>query len=179
MADRVLRKAVFLDRDGTIIRDENYLRDPARITMVPGAPAALKALRAEGRALVVITNQSGIARGLITESEHDAVRIAFEAALAAEGVTLDGYYFCPHGPEEGCPCRKPKTGLLDQASLDLHLDLRRSFMVGDRESDILAGKNAGCKTAFLSGGGPQLDYGADVCGSDWDALLQGILRHDL
>lgn len=171
-----MRRAIFLDRDGTIIRDENYLRDPARITFLPGAIAALRALRDRGDALVVITNQSGIARGLIREEEHSAVRAEFERQLAEAGLRLDGYYYCPHGPDAGCLCRKPSPHLLSEAARTLGIELPRSFMVGDRESDILAGKNAGCKTAFLAGTTAQLDYGADVVASHWDALLQGMLQ---
>lgn len=172
-----MRRAIFLDRDGTIIRDENYLRDPARITFLPGALDALRTLRDRGDALIVITNQSGIARGLIGEDEHTAVRAEFERRLAAEaGLTLDAYAFCPHGPDEGCACRKPAAQMLFDTGKALGIDMARSFMVGDRESDILAGKNAGCKTAFLAGNAQGLDYRADIVASHWDALLQGILH---
>ena len=170
-----MRRGIFLDRDGTIIRDEHYLREPARITFLPGAIAALRAFQARGDALVVITNQSGIARGLILPEEHAAVRQEFERQLKSFGLALDGYYFCPHAPDAGCPCRKPFPGMLEQEAKDLGIDLATSFMVGDRESDVLAGKNAGCKTAFLAGTAPQLDYGASVAATDWDALLEGIL----
>ena len=173
-----MSRAIFLDRDGTIIRDEDYLRDPARITMLPGALEALANLRARGFSLVVITNQSGIARGLIGEDEHARVREEFERQMADAGVPLAGYYFCPHHPDDGCACRKPAAAMIERASSELGLDIPRSFMVGDRESDILAGKRAGCKTAFLAGPDAQLDYGADVTASHWDALLEGILRYD-
>lgn len=173
-----MSRAIFLDRDGTIIRDENYLRDPGRITMLPGALEALADLKSRGFSLVVITNQSGLARGLIREDEHAAVRAEFERQMSAAGVPLAGYYFCPHAPTEGCACRKPGTAMIEQASLELGLDIPRSFMVGDRESDIVAGKRAGCKTAFLAGPSAHLDYGADVTAAHWDALHKGILRHD-
>lgn len=133
-----LRPAAFLDRDGTLIRDAHYLRDPALVELLPGVPAALTRLAAAGYVLVVVTNQSGIARGLVSESDYQAVRERLDALLAAEGVVLDASYHCPHHPEFSgpCDCRKPGTGMHRAAAVDLGLDLGRSVYLGDRWRDV-------------------------------------------
>lgn len=133
-----LRRAAFLDRDGTLIRDHHYPRDPDLVELLPGVPAALRRLVDAGYLLVVITNQSGIARGLLTEADYQRVRGRLDALLAAEGITLDASYHCPHettisGP---CECRKPGTGLHRQAARELGIDLAHSVSVGDRWRDV-------------------------------------------
>lgn len=133
-----LRPAAFLDRDGTLIHDAHYLRDPALVRLLPDVAAPLRRLADAGYALVVITNQSGIARGLLTEMDYQAVRARLDALLAAEGVTLDASYHCPHEPERSgpCECRKPGTLLHRTAARDLGLDLVRSLYIGDRFRDV-------------------------------------------
>ncbi|MGZ8471354.1 MAG: D-glycero-alpha-D-manno-heptose-1,7-bisphosphate 7-phosphatase [Gemmatirosa sp.] len=133
-----LRPAVFLDRDGTLIDDEHYLSDPARVRLRAGAARALHRLREAGLATVVITNQSGIARGLFTEAEYERVRDRLDELLAAQGATLDASYHCPHHPEfgEACACRKPGIALFQQAASEHALDLARSAFVGDRFRDV-------------------------------------------
>src|SRR5690606_21848860 len=133
------RPAVFLDRDGTIVVERNYLADPARVELVPGAAAALRALAEAGYALVVVTNQSGIARGLYGEGEFRAVQRRIEELLAREGIRLDGVYHCPHHPDYTgpCECRKPAVGLYLRAARELGLDLSRSVCIGDRLKDVL------------------------------------------
>ncbi len=133
-----LRRAAFLDRDGTLIRDHHYPRDPDLVEILPGVPEALKRLVQAGYLLVVITNQSGIARGLLTEADYQLVRGRLDALLAAKGVTLDASYHCPHettisGP---CECRKPGTGLHRQAAREMGIDLAKSISVGDRWRDV-------------------------------------------
>lgn len=133
-----LRRAAFLDRDGTLIRDHHYPRDPDLVEILPGVPEALKRLVQAGYLLVVITNQSGIARGLLTEADYHLVRGRLDALLAAEGVALDASYHCPHettisGP---CECRKPGTGLHRQAAREMGIDLAASISVGDRWRDV-------------------------------------------
>jgi D-glycero-D-manno-heptose 1,7-bisphosphate phosphatase len=142
-----LRAAVFLDRDGTLIEDRHYLRDPAGVTLLDGVPAALARLRAAGYLLVVITNQSGIARGLITSEQYAAVRDRLDQILADAGTPLDATYVCPHHPDMAgpCDCRKPGPGMFRQAARDLHIDLARSVLIGDRWRDIEA------TTALASG----------------------------
>jgi D-glycero-D-manno-heptose 1,7-bisphosphate phosphatase len=154
------RRAVFLDRDGTIIHDRAYPRDPALVELLPGAANGLTILRERGLLLVVVSNQSGLARGLVTPAEAEAVHRRFLECLAESGITLDGVYYCPHGPGEGCPCRKPTPGLLLQAAEELKIDLKRSFMTGDKRSDVEAGIRAGCTSILFN---------------NWTQLLEDLL----
>ncbi|GIV76550.1 MAG: D,D-heptose 1,7-bisphosphate phosphatase [Litorilinea sp.] len=146
MADR---QAVFLDRDGTLIHDVGYPRDPAEVELLPGVVQALHLLHKRGMALVVISNQSGIGRGLLTDDDLTRVHNRLVQVLAQHGVKLDGAYYCPHAPWERCACRKPHPGLLHRAAEELDLDLADSFMVGDKWSDVAAGHQAGCRTVLL------------------------------
>lgn len=132
------RPAIFVDRDGTIIVEGRYLSDPEAVRVIDGAGPALRRLQDAGFALVVITNQSGIARGLYGEQDFFAVQQRVGELLARHGVTLDGAYHCPHHPDwtGPCDCRKPGTLLFERASADLGLDLRRSWYVGDRLRDV-------------------------------------------
>ncbi len=140
--------ALFLDRDGTLIVDVGYPRDPARVTLLPGAAAALAAL-APHAALVIVSNQSGLARGRITPAEAAAVHARVVDLLAAAGVPIAGSFYCPHGPDDGCRCRKPAAGLLLAAAAALDLDLASSIVVGDKPSDVAAGRAAGCAVGLL------------------------------
>jgi D-glycero-D-manno-heptose 1,7-bisphosphate phosphatase len=132
------RPAVFLDRDGTIVLERNYLADPDRVELVPGGAAAMRRLHDAGFALVIVTNQSGIARGLYKEADYLRVQERLTSLLAGDGVELAGVYHCPHHPDftGPCDCRKPAPGLFLRASADLDIDLTRSFFVGDRIKDI-------------------------------------------
>lgn len=138
-------RAAFLDRDGTLIRDAHFLRDPALVALLPEVPAALKRLTEAGFALVVITNQSGIARGMLSESDYNAVRARLDELLAAQGVTLTATYHCPHEPERSgpCECRKPGTLLHRRAATDHALDLTRSVYLGDRWRDVAPARALG------------------------------------
>lgn len=169
----MLRRAVFLDRDGTIIEDRNYLADPDGVRLLPGASRALRTFRERGRLLVLVSNQSGLARGLVGPEEHVRVHARVVALLAAESVVLDGAYYCEHGPEEGCACRKPAPGLLLAAGRDHAIDLTASLMIGDKPSDAAAGRAAGCTTALLAPGPGDADFQAP----DWDALLTLLSPH--
>ncbi|MGH7553753.1 MAG: D-glycero-alpha-D-manno-heptose-1,7-bisphosphate 7-phosphatase [Longimicrobiales bacterium] len=133
------RPAAFLDRDGTIVIERYYLADPERVQLVPGAAGALKRLAAAGFALVVVTNQSAIAQGIYTVNDFEAVQRRIEEKLAAEGVRLDGVYYCPHHPAftGPCRCRKPEPGLFQEAAGDLGLDFTRSAFIGDRVKDVI------------------------------------------
>lgn len=133
-----LRRAAFLDRDGTLIKDAHYLRDPADVELLPGVATALERLAKQGFALVVITNQSGIARGILTEADYEAVRTRLDTLLAKEGVTLTASYHCPHLPDVTgpCECRKPGTLLHRTAAADHGLDLALSVFIGDRWRDV-------------------------------------------
>ena len=140
MAEHLRRRAAFLDRDGTIIRDEHYLADADRVTLLPGVVEALRLLAAAGIPAVVITNQSGIARGHITLLQLRAVRRRLDEVLAAEGVALLDTFTCPHHPDVtgSCACRKPGTALFERAALAHGLDLARSLYIGDRMRDVSA-----------------------------------------
>jgi histidinol-phosphate phosphatase family protein len=150
------RPAVFLDRDGTLVVERGYLADPDQLDLLPGVPLALQNLRAAGFALVVISNQSGVGRGLFPLSSVYRAMARLRRLLRAHGVELDGIYFCPHRPDAGCPCRKPRPGLLERAAVDQRLDLRRSFMIGDKRIDAETGINAGAQGVLVRTG-----YGRD------------------
>jgi D-glycero-D-manno-heptose 1,7-bisphosphate phosphatase len=135
--------AVFLDRDGTLVVERGYLADAEALEVLPGVPGALRRLRASGFALVVISNQSGIGRGLFPAARAYEAMARLRSDLRPHGAEPDAIYFCPHTPEAGCACRKPGTALLERAAEDLMLDLARSFMVGDKAIDAAAGVNAG------------------------------------
>jgi D-glycero-D-manno-heptose 1,7-bisphosphate phosphatase len=134
-----LRAAVFIDRDGTLITERRYLADPEGVELIPGAVEAMNALRDAGFALVVVTNQSGIARGLYTLADYRAVADRLDALLADQGITVDATEFCPHHPDESgpCSCRKPDTGMHRKAAEEHGLDVARSFFIGDKVSDVL------------------------------------------
>jgi len=133
------RPAVFLDRDGTIIEEVSYLSDPSAVRLLPGVVEALLLLREAGFALVVVTNQSGIARGYYPLEAYQAVEARLDELLARHGIVLDSTRFCPHHPEFSgdCECRKPATGMHREAAEELGLDTTRSWFVGDRLGDLL------------------------------------------
>ena len=167
-----MTRALLLDRDGTLIVDVGYPRDPALVEPVAGAIEALRELQQTYK-LVIISNQSGIARGIITEAQAKAVHDRVIAVFAAGGVTFAGAYYCPHAVDAGCRCRKPAPGLLLDAASELGLDLATSVMVGDKASDIAAGNAAGCGRVIRFG--PDVD-GADAtqrC-EDWDVLVAAL-----
>jgi histidinol-phosphate phosphatase family protein len=155
------RPALFLDRDGTLIEDVGYPRDPRRVSLLPGAAAALRRLSQAGFALVIVSNQSGVGRGLISRAEAAAVHAEVVRRFLTVGVTFDGAYYCYHAPDEGCPCRKPAPGLLLRAAAELGLDLDRSILVGDKCSDVEAAAAAGCRGILL---------GSDAAG--WEEVIR-------
>lgn len=138
------RAAVFLDRDGTIIEERGYLADPAGAVLENKAAEGLRAMAAMGYALVVVSNQSGIARGYFTSDSAEAVNRRIADLLAREGVDILAWYFCPHGPADGCRCRKPLPGMLEQAAREHDLDLPNSFVIGDKRVDVELALAAGC-----------------------------------
>jgi D-glycero-D-manno-heptose 1,7-bisphosphate phosphatase len=145
----VKRPAVFLDRDGTLIEDRGYLQDPALVRLLPGVADGLRRLRPAGFVCVVVTNQSGIGRGMFTEADYHRVHAEMLRQLTAEGARLDAAYFCSAAPAAaGCdehPDRKPSPGMLLRAAADLDLDLSRSWIIGDAPRDVEAGRRAGCR----------------------------------
>ena len=165
-----MTRALFLDRDGTLIVDVGYPRDPALVEPLAGAIDALRELQRTWK-LVIISNQSGLGRGLITEAEAQAVHARVVDVFAAGGVLFAGAYYCPHAPEAGCRCRKPAPGLLLDAAAELGLDLAASVIVGDKSSDLEAGRAAGVPRLIRFG--PDID---GIDGSrridDWVALAR-------
>jgi D-glycero-D-manno-heptose 1,7-bisphosphate phosphatase len=152
-------RAVFLDKDGTLVENVPYNVDPARIVLSPGAADALRTLASAGYLIVVVSNQSGVARGLFDVSRLADVERALRDLVSHEGVSLDGFYFCPHVPDGAiagyaiaCECRKPAPGMLVRAANELGIDLHRSWMVGDILDDVEAGHAAGCRTIFVDVG---------------------------
>ena len=139
------RAAAFLDRDGTIIVDRDYPGDPDGVELIPGSAAAIVKLRASGLLAIMITNQSGIGRGLISEDDYRGVQARMEELLAREGAALDGAYYCPHAPDlvPACDCRKPGTGLYLRAAEEHGVDLAASYFIGDRLRDVVPGATFG------------------------------------
>ena len=148
---KVLRRAVFLDRDGTLNKDVGYVHRKEDWQWLPGVAEALKRLRAVGYVLVVVSNQSGIARGMFDREALRQLEDWVNTELAAKNAAIDAWYYCPHLPEitGPCECRKPEPGLLLQAARDLDLDLANSWMIGDRVRDVQAGLAAGCQSILL------------------------------
>ncbi|MFI5370153.1 MAG: D-glycero-alpha-D-manno-heptose-1,7-bisphosphate 7-phosphatase [Candidatus Eisenbacteria bacterium] len=139
----VRRAALFVDRDGTLVREIGYLSAPEELELLPGVPGALRAAREAGLPVIVVSNQSGVGRGLFTLERVYQAMARLRELLRPHDVELDGIYLCPHRPEDDCPCRKPRTGLLERAAEDQWLTLAGSTMVGDKRIDAETGQNAG------------------------------------
>ncbi|MDR1417853.1 MAG: D-glycero-beta-D-manno-heptose 1,7-bisphosphate 7-phosphatase [Endomicrobium sp.] len=137
--------AVFLDRDGTLIYDKNYLSSPSQIKLYSYAAECINKLKKAGFKVIVVTNQSGIARGMFTIKDLDKIHKKFLDLLKEQGAVVDGIYFCPHIDEDKCKCRKPKIGMVVQGSKDFNIDLKKSYVVGDSIRDYLLGFNMGGK----------------------------------
>jgi D-glycero-D-manno-heptose 1,7-bisphosphate phosphatase len=153
------RPAIFLDRDGVLIEDVHYLASPEQVRLIPGSAEAVAALNRAGWPVVVVTNQAGVGKGLFPLASVGDVHAHLASQLATFGATVEGFYFCPHHPEAEveayrvrCECRKPRPGMLRQAAAELGIDLGRSWMVGDRVSDLAAGAAAGCRTILVRTG---------------------------
>jgi D-glycero-D-manno-heptose 1,7-bisphosphate phosphatase len=157
MAQHATRRAVFLDRDGTLNADTGYVGRPEDVRLLPSAALGARALARDGFALVIVSNQSGIARGMMSEAQADAVDAKVLELLEREGVRIDASYRCPHLPDGAvdryaidCDCRKPKPGMLVQAAADLGIDLSASWTVGDGQRDVEAGLAAGTRAVRLT-----------------------------
>jgi D-glycero-D-manno-heptose 1,7-bisphosphate phosphatase len=151
--------AVFLDRDGTLIEEVGYLDRPERVALYPYSPEAILAFNRAGLRVVMVTNQSGVARGFFTEAVVREVHAHIEQLLANRGARIDAYYYCPHHPDgkvapyvRVCDCRKPARGMVDRAARDLGVDPRRSFMVGDRWLDIALARTIGARGILVRTG---------------------------
>lgn len=176
------QKAIFLDRDGTINKYVGFLRDVDEFALIDNVAEAIKLINMSGYLAIVITNQPVIARGEVTYDQLEMIHNKMETLLGQYGAYVDGIYFCPHHPHKGfdgeipelkfeCECRKPKPGMLLQAAKDFNIDLSLSWMIGDSENDILAGRSAGCKTGLLGDG----QYGQDKIANTLEILVESII----
>ncbi len=150
-ADSGMPTAAFVDRDGTLIRDTGYVSSPEDVVLLPGAAEAVRLLNQAGIPVVIVTNQSGIARGYLGESEFRAVQERVESLLRAAGARIDATYFCPHVPEDRCDCRKPGLGLYRKAASEVGFDLAGALYVGDRARDVLPALELGGKGLLVAG----------------------------
>lgn len=166
------QKAIFIDRDGVVNKYVGFLRKNDEFELLPGVIEAIKKINESEYLCIVVTNQPVIARGEVTIAELNEIHNKMETLLGLEGAYIDSIYYCPHHPHKGyegeipelkidCDCRKPKPGMLLKAAKDFNIDLSKSYMIGDRESDIKAGKNAGCKTVLINSECEY--YGQDIC----------------
>jgi len=151
------KKAIFLDRDGTICEDVGYLSRPEQIKLFPFAAEAVRLLNENGFIVILITNQSGIARGFFDENALREIHEKLVSELAEQNAKLDAIYFCPHNSVDNCACRKPKTGMIEQATKDFSIDLKNSWMIGDKWIDVETGFRAKTKTALVLTGYGQKD----------------------
>ncbi|MFN0056344.1 MAG: D-glycero-alpha-D-manno-heptose-1,7-bisphosphate 7-phosphatase [Planctomycetales bacterium] len=172
LASTAPRRFVLLDRDGTINVERHYLSQPGQLSLLPGAAAGLRAMRELGLGLVVVTNQSGVGRGYFDLGRLTAIHERLHELLGAAGVELDGVYYCPHPPDAGCLCRKPREGMALAASRDLGFRLDQSFMIGDKPCDIELGHRVRATTLLV-----QTGYGIATAGNPGDSSSGGGAPH--
>ena len=146
------RRFVLIDRDGTINVEKHYLSDPDQLQLIDGVAAALRRLGQAGYGIAIITNQSGIARGYFNLERLEQIHARLKAMLAAEGVSIDGIYICPHGPDDDCDCRKPLPGMAEQAMAEHGFDPKLSTVIGDKEVDVELGRAIGAATFLVRTG---------------------------
>lgn len=164
------KRYVLLDRDGTIIEDKHYLSDPEGVELLPGAAKGLKRMQDLGFGLAVLSNQSGIGRGYFDAASVDACNERLAELLAEHGVAIDGFYYCPHGPDEGCGCRKPAPGLMEQAARELGFDPGESIMIGDKSADMGLGRGVGATTILVLTGKGEIHRSKCVDDTDFVAV---------
>lgn len=175
-----MKRFVLIDRDGTLNVEKHYLSDPDQLELYPGAAAALRRLREAGYGIVVVTNQSGIARGYFDLARLEQIHDRLRALLAAEGASVDGIYLCPHGPDDDCTCRKPLPGMVEQAVAEHGFDPARAIMIGDKEVDVDLGKAVGAATILVRTGHgrtyaetSKADYVVDDLAAAVSLILEG------
>jgi len=173
-----MQRAVFLDRDGTIIEDVGYLSDICQIRILPGAAEAIRLLKHNGFKVIIVTNQAGVAKGYFSEEKLQEINTRLLETMSEQGAHVDKIYYCPHHTEgtveeykKECSWRKPNPGMIEAAAREYDLDITNSFMIGDKSSDIEAGRRAGCRTILLTGQG-QTDTGNKF--SEADHIAAGL-----
>jgi D-glycero-D-manno-heptose 1,7-bisphosphate phosphatase len=162
-----LSPAVFIDRDGTLMRDVDYCGDPKDVEVFKGASEAIRQLKDGGYKIIVITNQSGIGRGYFDEPAYKKVEDEVNRQIGSD--LIDATYFCPHLPEQKCGCRKPEAGMVHQAAREHAIDLKRSYFIGDKNSDMECGRRAGTKTILV-----QTGYGNEADQDAPDAVVEDL-----
>jgi D-glycero-D-manno-heptose 1,7-bisphosphate phosphatase len=175
------KPAIFLDRDGTVCREVNYLSHPDDLEIFPFTSKALQLLKEKDFLIILITNQSGIGRGFFDKNTLTKIHKKLILELEKEKVSLDAIYFCPHISEDLCECRKPKTGMIEQAAKDFEIDLENSWVIGDKTADIETGFNAGTNTALVLTGYGQdelqkLQKNADIVGENLFEIVKKIIE---
>ncbi len=143
------RPFVFFDRDGTLVEDRVYAHRPEDCVPLPGALEAVRRVRKAGYGTAIVTNQSGIGRGYFDQAAFERFQARLAEQLAAAGTAIDATYWCPHRPEDACPCRKPATGLIERACQQFDVDLTRSWVVGDKPCDVELARHAGCRAVLV------------------------------
>jgi D-glycero-D-manno-heptose 1,7-bisphosphate phosphatase len=166
-------KVVILDRDGTIVVDRPYLADPAGLEFLPGAAAGLRALHEQGLRLVLITNQSGVGRGLLSLGQLEAIHARLRRMMSEAGAPLEAIYFCPHAPEADCACRKPRSELLLRAAAELGFEPADAVVIGDKTSDIEFGARVGARTILIA---PQVTDRAPEAGARPDFVAADLMQ---
>jgi histidinol-phosphate phosphatase family protein len=167
---------VFVDRDGTLVKEVGYLSDPADLVLLPGAARGIREAHAAGFPVIVVSNQSGVGRGLFPLSRVYAAMARLRALLREEGAEPDAIYFCPHRPEADCPCRKPRPGLLERAADDQLIDLRSSVMIGDKRLDPATGHAAGGAGVLVRTGYGREEERAAGEGREPDAVCDDVAQ---
>jgi D-glycero-D-manno-heptose 1,7-bisphosphate phosphatase len=176
----LLRRAVFLDRDGTLNVDLKYISEPGQIELYKGVAQGLRLLASHGFLLVVVSNQSGISRGYYTREAVESIHKRLQEVLAKEGLKIDRFYYCPHAPSDGCSCRKPGIELFNRAAQDLSIHLPSSAIIGDKPLDIEAGRKLGLLTALVRNQAFRVDldvageYSADIDAPSFLAACESI-----
>lgn len=176
------RRALFVDRDGTLNPDLRYLDDPDRLEIFRGVGAGLRLARDHGFRVICVTNQSGIERGFYTRDAVDRIHARLREKLRSSGAWIDAFYYCPHAPESDCPCRKPGTRLFQQAADDFGIDLGSSAIIGDRALDIEAGQTLGLLTALVAPPGHEAEVDEEMAARGLvpeiraDSLISAVLR---
>lgn len=179
MTKKGTHPAVFADRDGTLIDEVNFLHRVEDLSVFPFTSRAIESLKKEGFKLIVITNQSGIGRGLFTVDDMNAIHRQMQIELDD---AIDAFFFCPHLPSDNCVCRKPRTGMIDQAAREFDIDIENSWMVGDKKIDVECGVNAGVKTALVATGYGQTAKGelsspSNIFAADFFDAAEQIIAH--
>jgi D-glycero-D-manno-heptose 1,7-bisphosphate phosphatase len=174
------KPAIFVDRDGTLIEEVNFLSRVEDLHVYDFTPPAIGRLKELGYWVIVLTNQSGIGRGIYTESDMHSVH---DAITERVGGLIDGFYFCPHLPDAGCICRKPMLGMVEAAQRDFEIDLKQSWMIGDKNLDVWIAENAGMRSAMvMTGYGPkhlpELEREPDIVAADFGAAVERILQRE-